>query len=217
MYKAQLQVLARAAHWPVFEYSEEFFSLTPAMIGELRELSYLDQWKVAREKSWFHLVLEDHSLLQFSETGDSSSFSFLQCPLAIPTFREYLAKIGAEYTAQERREHQAAYEQVVATSSLRAHITPIRFDYDKTGYACGVHPVSHIHIGLDNQVRLGVNRRLSAVSFVLFVIRHMYPDCWRRLLVHQEKRRLPRSIRHECPAVNAEHWQADDSIELYLG
>lgn len=216
MYRTQIQLLARAAHWPVERYGDEHFSITPAIIRELRELSYFEQWRKARANSWFHVELEDHSLVLFSESTNAASFSYLQCPLSVPSFREFLNTLNLQYSTQNRRELRDEYELVLDTADLRAHLTPIRFDYDEVGYYSGAHPASHIHIGLENQVRLGVNRRLTPISFVLFVMRQMYPDCWKRLLQHHESRRLPKEIRRDCPAVPAHYWQQNDAIELYL-
>ena len=138
MYRAQIQLLARAAHWPVERYGEEHFSVTPAIIRELRELSYIDQWKKVRANSWFHVKLEDHSLIIFSENNKTSSFSYLHCPLAVPSFREFLADMKLDYSTQNRREFRDDYENVLDTAGLRPHVTPLRFDYDEVGYDSGV-------------------------------------------------------------------------------
>lgn len=216
MYHPQIQVLARAAHWPVAKYGDKFFSVTPAIVRDLREKPYIDQWRTALENDWYHVRLEDHSLLMFSESDHSASFSFLQCPLDVPTFRSYLDSIGLKYTERNRINHRDNYEMVWITSSPREHLTPIRFDYDENGYRCGTHPVSHIHIGLGNQIRIGVNRRMTAVSFVLFVMRQLYPECWERILNHREAARLPKIIRTDCQDLKTDHWRDGDTIELHF-
>jgi hypothetical protein len=216
MFRTQFQVLARAANLPVDNYGQDHFTVTPAIVRELRELTYFDQWKTARKNAWFHLELEDHSLILFSETTNSASFSYLQCPLAVPSFKEFLVALEIPNTPRKRREYRDEYEMVLDTADLRPHITPIRFDYDENGYLCGAHPVSHIHIGLDNNIRLGTNRKLTPISFLLFVMRQMYPDCWKKLLEHQESGRLPRAVRNDCPIIDENYWQHEDAMELHL-
>lgn len=216
MFRAKIQVLARAANFPVNNYGQDHFVVTQAIVRELRELTYFDQWKTARKNSWYHLELEDHSLIMFGETTNSASFSYLQCPLAAPSFKEFLDGLEVPNTPRNRRELRDEYEMVLDTADLRSHITPVRFDYDENGYLCGSHPVSHIHVGLDNNIRLGTNRKLTPISFLLFVMRQMYPDCWKRLLEHQESGRLPKAVRYDCSMVDGSYWKDEDSMELHL-
>lgn len=216
MYPPKIQVLARAAHWPVVDYGDRFFSVTPTIIRELREKTYLEQWRTALVNKWYHIVLEDHSLLMFSETNRSASFSFIQCPLEVPTFRSYLNNFQLNYTEKNRRKMQEEYEMVMETASLKDHVTPVRFDYDENSYRKGIHPVSHIHIGLNNQIRIGLNRRMTAISFVLFIMRQLYPECWERILNSQEAKFLPTAIRNGCAQIQATHWQNDDRLEFHF-
>lgn len=216
MFRAALQVFARAAKWPVVDYGQSHFSLTPRIILELRELPYLKRWQASIDNKWYHVLLEDHSLLTFSSTANSASYTYLQCPLAAPTFREFASSLEMPCNSTSRRELEDEYGLTLDTADLRANITPIRYDYDVNGYRCGVHPVSHIHIGLDNHIRLGLSKKLSPTSFALFVMRQMYPDCWARLMEHQEASRLPKAVRMGCTALKEENWHEQDTVELHL-
>ena len=216
MYRRSLQVFARAAKWPVVDYGPAHFSLTPKIILELRELPYLKRWQASIDNKWYHVLLEDHSLLTFSSTENSASYSYLQCPLVVPTFREFALSLDRPCNSTARRELEDEYQLTLDTADLRTNITPIRYDYDENGYRRGVHPVSHIHIGLDNHIRLGFSKRLSPTSFALFVMRQMYPDCWTRILEHQEASRLPKAVRADCKALKEANWQDHDRVELHI-
>lgn len=215
MYRQRLQVIAREAGFPVDRYGDDHFILSKDNIGELRVRSYLDQWRLAHSKGWFHVRMHDHSLFLFSE-GAAPSYSYLQCPLVVPSYPDYLHEIGVSNTPENRRRHLPDYEQVFDTADVRSHVTPIRFDYDPNGYRSGVHPVAHVHIGLDNDVRLACNR-MSATSFLLFVMRQMYPESWVRLLARTQRNRLVSSIRATETRLNDEFWQELDKVELHLG
>lgn len=198
------------------DYGIPHFSLTPAIIQRLRELPYLERWKESIANQWYHVLLEDHSFLTFSSTANSASYAYLQCPLDAPTFREFTLDLGQPYNAATRNALADDYQMVLDTASRRANVTPIRYDYDENGYRRGVHPVSHIHFGLDNNVRLGFSKRLTPASFALFVMRQMYPECWERILNHQEAARLPKAVRLDCIALNEPNWHEQDQVELHL-
>lgn len=214
MYRQQLQAIARESHFPIESYGEDHFVLTPAIVAELRVKSYMEQWQAAIENKWFHIRMQDHSLFQFAE-GATPTFSFLHCPLEVMSFVEFLSQIGEENTPESRRKYRDEYSKVVETASERQYITPIRFDYDPVGYRPGVHPVAHIHVGLSNDIRLCSNR-MNAVSFVLFVMRQMYPRSWERLLGRHNLNRFVRSIRSPSTNLPPKFWGALDGIELHF-
>ncbi|WP_338795178.1 DUF2290 domain-containing protein [Acidovorax sp. DW039] len=216
MFRQNLQAFARAAKWPVMDYGLPHFSLTPAIIQQLRELPYLERWKTSIANQWYHVRLEDHSLLTFSSTATSASYAYLHCPLDAPTFRQFALDMGHQFNAAARAELLEEYQLIIDTAMQKANVTPIRYDYDENGYRRGVHPVSHIHIGLDNHVRLSSSKRLTPTSFALFVMRQMYPECWARVLDHQEAARLPKAIRLGCVPLHEPHWHEQDQVELHF-
>ena len=216
MYKTALQQVFRAAHFPVEKYGPSHWKVTPAIIGELRVLPYVERWKRALREEWFHVKLEDHSVFVFYDAHEGPSYSFLQSPISAESFRTYLARMGLEYTRENRTRYSDDYSMLLDTAGLKPHLTPIRFDVDKNSYKAGVHPLAHIHIGLDNEIRLAVRRHMSPLSFVLFVMRHMYPDCWDRLLARSIQFRLDKSIRQGLRLVSDDYWSDIDGLELHL-
>lgn len=216
MYRQRLQPIFRLAHFPVADYGDDHFVVTPTIIGQLRTRPYFDQWRTALDEGWYHVRLEDHSLLVFDDTNGRPSYSYVQCPLDLESMREYLNRTGYEFNARNAREAQEDYENLRETAQLRRHLAPIRYDIDPTGYLSGSHPLGHIHIGLDNNIRIGVRRLMSPMAFSLFVMRQMYPVSWRRLLDYSENCRLPHLCRHGLPLIAGEHWGEMDEIEAYL-
>jgi hypothetical protein len=212
----EIRLFARAALFPIKNYGSPYFALTNDKVRKLRELPYFDQWKLASQEKWFHIELEDLSLFLFHESEHAASFSFMHSPVSIPSKKEFLSNLGIENTPQNRRDFSSQYEMVLDTATAKRTVTPIRFDFDAIGYATGVHPIGHIHIGLENDIRLAVSRKMTPTSFLLFIMRHMYPDSWRRLIGHQESRRLESAIRSNCQVMPEEYWQELDRLELYL-
>jgi hypothetical protein len=216
MYRERLRRFHRAASLPVYEYGPAHFYVTPQIVGELRVLSYLDQWRTALDRGWFHVRMEDHSLFLFNDAQVGTSYAFLQAPIVVETFREFLTQRGLEYTQKNRQAHAEDYELAISTATLRANVCPIRYDHDQVAYRAGVHPLAHLHIGLDNNVRIALRKCMSAEAFSLFVMRQVYPDCWARLLERSTPDYLHRAIRLSLDSVPAAFWGTNDEVELHL-
>lgn len=215
MYEQLFKQLFREAAFPVESFGTDHLAITPGMTQELRELSYLEQWRTILQRGWFHIRTTDHSLFIFKE-GLCPSYSFLHCPLEIIPFVEYLSTVlGVENTPENRRSYREEYEFLFETSSERNHVTPMRFDYDENGYRTGVHPVAHVHVGLDNQIRLFSNK-MTPTGFVLFVMRHMYPLSWERLIGRANARQYLRAIREPSTNLASQFVRPADLLELHL-
>lgn len=214
IYKQMLQSLFREASIPVAGYGADHFVLSRDVVSELRSIGYVERWRMATDKGWFHVRLADHSLFLFAE-GASYSYSYMPCPLDVPTFADYLGGLGISDSPPNRKAYYPEYTQVLETASLRPNLTPIRFDYDPRGYKPGFHPAAHVHIGLDNEVRISAPK-MGVMSFVLFIMRHVYPDSWSNLLTRPSRENFSRSIRDAGAAIPAEFWSNLDEIELRL-
>lgn len=211
----RIQVLLRASKLKYVEYQPRFL-LKNESVRELRELNYFEQWQKSSTENLFNIKLFDHSLVVFQESDEGLSYNYLQSPIAAPSFEEFLNIKGVENTAKNRQEHQEDFDLAIISSEEKKHITPIRYDYDKNGYNPGSHPAGHIHIGIDNQIRIGFNKIMNKASFLLFIIRQAYPDNWRNLLLHQEAKNITRYLRSECQNLESRHWQEADQYEHHL-
>ena len=217
MYEVQLRNIFRIAQFPVEAWAHRNFVLTTNMVQQLRPLPYLERWNLALTSEWYHIKMEDHSLFQFQEGGANSSLSYVQCPLDVPTFRQFLQQShGVELNQATKRQYQAEYDMVLQTAGDRRHVAPIRCDRDPHAYRAGVHPLCHIHIGLDNDIRIALRREMSAIGFVLLIMRQHYPLSWERLLDHHAKLKLSDRIRHSCAEIAHPWWELRDEIELCL-
>lgn len=211
-----LQQIFRAAHFPVEAYAPPHWSITPEIIGELRVLPYVDQWRRALENKWFHIKLEDQSIFVFDQTTGEPSYNFIHSPIAADTFRAFLLTKKLDYTTRNRATYAEEYTLLIETAPLRENVTPIRYDVDSLAYKPGSHPMAHLHIGLDNPIRIALRRQMSPTAFSLFVMRQMYPESWVRLLTHSDQFKLRRILRDNLKLVQAAYWQPQDEFELNL-
>lgn len=216
MFQEQFRQLVRESHFPVLSWGDENFTLTKPMVQSLREMSYQDQWRTSVENKWFHIQLENLSLLVFSTYGGYPSYSYIDRPIDVPSFREYISSKDDAYNYRTREIYAEDYQQVIATAGFRNCVSPIRYDYDPTGYRQGIHPIAHIHIGLDNQIRLATRREMTPTSFLLFVMRQLYPHCWSRLIEKRHLHKLARKVREDLIQVHDQYFTEIDFDSIFL-
>jgi hypothetical protein len=191
------------------------FELSSVMVKQLREQEYPAQWRLAYSSRWFHIKFPDLGLVTFQH-GRAPSYQYLECPLVIPTYDEYVSSVGG--TAKERYsiQLQSEYESVLDTAELRRSQNPMRYDYDEGSYRAGVHPAAHLHIGIDNDIRIGLDREMNPLAFLLFVIRQRYPSNWEHLLKSSMEKNLAKYIRDSLPGIAPKYQQPFDKHELCL-
>lgn len=199
---------------------EHLYPKSPTMlnsgdIAALKQLDYVEQWKYAREECLYHLYLSDHSFFIF-KINDTPSYSYFDCPLEVKTISEYLVEIGWPVTEKNINLNKEDYDEYISTANIRNNVTPIRYDYDVKSYKTGIHPAAHIHIGLDNQIRIGMERQLTPLAFLLFVIRQMYPENWKRLLDNPISSTLPRKTHLDLEMVSKKYFGSHEKSDLYL-
>lgn len=194
----------------------EDFSVTPEIIRAQRELPYERMWRLAHDEKWFHIQFEDLSIIQF-QNYPSPSYHLIECPLDVPPLGEFLETMDLDYRARHRSDIVELYNEAIDTASLRKYVTPIRYDRDFRSYRRGVHPAAHLHIGLDNNIRLALPREMTPWSFLLFVVRQRYPDKWERLHGCELAKHFAKGVRDNLPSVPEIYWGGHDLSEIALG
>jgi hypothetical protein len=168
----------------------------------------------------FDFRLVDHALFQFkSFSEDDVSYCYYEAPFEVVTYRDYVAELfGHDLVAVANvgDSFYEDYELVVETAPLRKAVSPIRYDYQPAQYEPGVHPAAHIHLGTSNEIRLSTGRRMRPTSFVLFVLRQMYPEYWRRFLGRDDVQTVCRSVREDLEQVDEAYMQDRDRLQLIL-
>lgn len=162
----------------------------PQNIGEqLRRLSYLQKWTKIKSSFWFHIELEDSSLLTFYE----NSFSYYMSPYKSMAVEDYWDQIHG----QDWREDSELYdvirsefsaeelEKLIETETVQIEATPIRFDYHPNQYKAEKHPVCHFHFGNSNEIRIGTKRIITPFAFSCFILRQQYPKKWEYLVKNE--------------------------------
>jgi hypothetical protein len=87
---------------------------------------------------------------------------------------------------------------------------------DNSSYKSGIHPAAHIHIGLDNDIRIGLEREFTPLAFLLFVIRHMYPRNWENLLNSTISKTLSKKLHADLPKIETKYFGEHEKCDLYF-
>lgn len=186
-------------------------------VGQLRRLSYIEQWQHIRSENLYHLLLDDQSIVSFQDIAGKASYSYLPCPLEIPSKSDFILQHFPD--RDQRRaisDIDEQYNLAVDSADLRNHITPIRYDIDCGSYRENIHPAAHLHFGINNNIRLATKKILNPKAFFLLVIRQAFPENWSNILQYSENLKLERSIRSELLEVETKYWTPKDNIQHFL-
>lgn len=166
--------------------------------AELAGLEYKEQWEKLTKANDYDFKLINDAILSFQlvyESGDVR-YVWLESPRVVETFGDFargyvLDVMGVDQLAEPQVEAlieeftediTAAYEVRLAESPLKLFVTPLRYEFHRTGYKKGWHPISHVHVGQNYDIRLGCAHVLTPLAFTLFVMRQMYCEKWKELL-----------------------------------
>lgn len=164
------------------KFSEEFIKIS-------QKKDYLAIYNIAMKNRDYDFLLEDDSFIQISCSLDERNgvklirYAYYENPRKIKSYEEFLIEHFPEDFLEEDffGEEQLFlrdYEQYKMEALLKASVTPIRYDYDLENFMPIVHPISHIHIGHNNDVRIPINKILSPLKFIIFVVRNVYRKRW---------------------------------------
>ncbi len=110
------------------------------------------------------------------------------------------------------------YEQALNNSSELESPVTFRYDYSPELYEIGRHPVSHILIGFNNEIRIGCYMILDPLSFTAFVIHQNYPEIWKNTILESQVDIdiFKSSIREALQRIDNSYLFEHDKLEMYL-
>ncbi len=162
---------------------------------------YKKIWYVHYKNKSYHFRLIDQSLLRFLFMEDRLSFEYIHCPY----------KIKKNFVIDEFSDEEFLRDEEL----IEIIPTPIRYDYNPETFSPISHPIGHIHIGLQNSIRIATNFILNPISFLLFCLRQMYSDYWNIILNYKNYARYKKHIRDKIRSIDKKNQVAFDH-EHYL-
>ena len=197
--------------------------------AELAGLDYVSMWERLITANDYDIRLMDDSVMLFwrSTDGLTLRYCWFESPRSLPPFDEYArAYLGDvlqddmdvndidQLLSECEFEIQQAFEEERKNAALRDAVTPLRYEFSPRDYTEGVHPASHLHVGISNEIRFACRRMLNPMSFVLLVMRQAYPELWLQHLRNLIASEHAIHVRERLPIVSAEHWNELDDCEM---
>lgn len=172
----------------------------------------------------YDVVLFDGSILQFDyKSATDIRMVYLQYPREFETFEAFLNVLQIPFTADELYElkdnFDSDYRQYLSEKPRLLSPTYFRYDLDAKNRKNNenIHAYAHLHIGLNNCIRIPVGIDLNPLTFILFMLRHVYYDIWiesiRKGLIKQEYLECKR----QCPSLDYDVWTDEEQKALFLG
>ena len=108
------------------------------------------------------------------------------------------------------------YDQYISEAKLKNSITPIRYDYDFSEYDSSKHPISHLHIGMDQTVRIPIARILTPQEFTILILRNIYFENWTKVLNSESYIQILNKSKKDNNILEDEYFKASEKWHLYL-
>lgn len=172
----------------------------------------------------YDIQLFDESLFQISFTNGDCRMLFIQNPNDYLSFSEFLSNIfdiseideSELESLQYQFEHE--YEQCKDEMALNKSAVYIRYDVDSNGRINNenIHAYTHLHIDINNKIRIPVSIYLTPLAFVLFIIRHVYYDKWVDFVRNTVAFNKYIDFKQDCEPLPIGLWTLDEQKSLFI-
>ena len=182
--------------------------------GEYREI-----YQQMVDNRDYDILLSDDSILQMNITEGESRLLFIQNPLEYLTFEAFLSLNGWNYTEDTIFELRGLfndeYEQARSMMRINSGATYMRYDVDSRGRQGNenIHAFTHLHIGLNNNIRIPIGLHLTPLAFVVFVIRHVYYDDWANAI---RQGTVNLDYKRYCESLPEDVWTESERTQLFI-
>jgi hypothetical protein len=173
----------------------------------------------------YEFLLEDDSIFQFSFSEKELRYAFIQNPKHFVTKEEYLIQsLGSEEIDENNSfddlmclVDENEYEQFLNEQKLNTLSNIIRYDATFIGHKPLLHSYAHLHIGMNNNLRIPVSIDLTPLVFVRFCIKNTYYKVWKNAIEEIEYFRDSLMASKElCNILDGEKWSQIEEADLYL-
>jgi hypothetical protein len=216
-----INMLKRRGTKDVGEHSDTFKSAS-------RNNSHFELYRIAIANEDFEVLLTDESIFQFSRQDNYLRYCFIQNPLIFPSKEDYLTKLygpeellnlsGSELESLLAMVDDHEYEQYLTEQSLNNQSHILRYDLDEKGYLPLVHSYSHIHVGLNDSLRIPCSKILTPLQFTIFCIKHSYHEFWKTRFNNDGGiEELMRESKKLCRIIPQAYWIEREMHDLFLG
>lgn len=197
------------------KFSPEFLSV---MFDDDYELIY----KTAMKHLDYDFLLEDDAFFQFSVKKGNINlkdgklrYAYYPNPREYNTYLEFLSENNLSYDECGDCFNEE-YDQYISEAKLKNSITPIRYDYDFSEYDSSKHPISHLHIGMDQTVRIPIARIITPQEFTILILRNVYFENWTKVLNSESYIQILNKSKNDNNILEDEYFKSSEKRHLYL-
>ncbi|MCM1270290.1 MAG: DUF2290 domain-containing protein [Ruminococcus flavefaciens] len=176
---------------------------------------YKKTFIIASENRDFDIMLEDGSLFQFTSRNENDiHYSFLHRIEKNMSFDEFYNLYATDENIDTIEQD---YEYYLSGDKEELYTCPIRYDVAENEYIKMHHAYAHLHIGIETDIRIPVDKILSPMHFVDFVIKHMYKTQWDNAYTHNDKfKERINSLKTQAENIDDDYFTQDEKNLLYI-
>ncbi len=176
---------------------------------------YKKTFITASENRDYDIMLEDGSLFQFTSRNENDiHYSFLHRVEKNMSFDEFYDTYATDENIDTI---EREYEYYLLGDKDLLYACPIRYDVAKTEYTEMYHAYAHLHIGIETDIRIPVDKILSPIHFVDFVIKHMYKTKWDDAYTHNDKfKKLVNCLKSQAENIEDNYFTPAEKNLLYI-
>lgn len=171
----------------------------------------------------YELLLDDDSIFQLSKKDEKYRYAFIQSQSVYFSFMDFLYEIfnDDEFPTDEEIEEMKIllaeeYEQRKSEQKINSGAMYIRYDVDSWGYKPNIHSYAHFHIGLNNNIRLPSSLILTPISFVLFIVKHVYTHLWEEAINKNIINEHVFQFKRLCEEIPSSFWHLNETRDLFF-
>lgn len=185
--------------------------------AEYRNKNFTENWKTIITNNIYNFLLSDNSILKFKISDKKASYLFYECPYHCLSYIDFLKENSIDEDDLQKTFYNE-YEIYLDQCTQKPSPITVRYDLDIESYNHGLHPVSHIHIGNHNQIRIGINKIINPKTFVSFILRQHYTGLWNDILFGDDEiwRKYFLKEKDVLIKIEKKYWNEFDDAELYL-
>lgn len=182
---------------------------------------YLEVYKIARENLDYNLLLDfDGAFFQFGFKEEDNRicelrYAYYEAPSNHISYEEFI-KLNDFDIEECGYEFMEEYSQFISEAELKKSITSLRYDYSEDQYDELIHPLSHLHIGQSNEIRIPLSFIMTPLNFVAFITRHIYWHFWRAKITEEEFRELYLGSHNSRKLIDIEMFSVNERRDIFL-
>lgn len=167
----------------------------------------------------YDILLFDDSMIQMSMDDSGIRLMYIQNPVFFLPFEDFLKKNGINEEEDIRclkNKYNDEYNQCLAEMPNNPDAVYFRYDVHQQGRRRLIHAYTHLHIGINNDIRIPVGIELTPLAFLILVIQQVYGSYWKKAV--DDPKIMNRIINHKnkCMAICENLWEEDERKFLFI-